>query len=203
MSSGISRRLRGYAKRFRGGAAIRGTGSAGHLYLGPRCDVSDAVLNVSGVVNIDSGCLLEGDITLDDGTYVGRDCVLLAGAGRDGFIRMGEGSLVYHHVSLYGGGGITIGRMVRVGGGVSMVSTDRVFDDPSVPIALQGHRTAPIVIEDDVWIGLHAVILAGVTVGRGAVVGAGAVVTRDVAPGAVVAGVPARVISQRGTGSHD
>ena len=59
-------------------------------------------------------------------------------------------------------------------------------------------RYAEVVIEDDVWIGSRATILAGVTVGRGAIVGAGAVVTRSVPPMAIVAGVPARVIGQRG-----
>jgi acetyltransferase-like isoleucine patch superfamily enzyme len=52
----------------------------------------------------------------------------------------------------------------------------------------------PVVIEDDVWIGTNAVILPGVTIGRGSIVGAGAVVTGDVPPEVIVAGVPARVI---------
>ena len=54
----------------------------------------------------------------------------------------------------------------------------------------------PVVIEDDVLIGANAVVLEGVRVGRGAVVAAGAVVVEDVPAGAVVAGVPARVIKQ-------
>ena len=55
-------------------------------------------------------------------------------------------------------------------------------------------KTAPVVIEDDVWLGTNAVILPGVRVGRGSIVGAGAVVVRDVPPFSVVAGVPARVV---------
>lgn len=55
----------------------------------------------------------------------------------------------------------------------------------------------PVAIEDDVWVGAGAIILMGVTVGRGAIIGAGAVVTRDVAPYSVVAGIPARVIRSR------
>lgn len=52
----------------------------------------------------------------------------------------------------------------------------------------------PVKIEDDVWVACRAIILSGVTIGRGAIVGAGAVVTKDVPPHTVVAGNPARVI---------
>jgi acetyltransferase-like isoleucine patch superfamily enzyme len=52
-------------------------------------------------------------------------------------------------------------------------------------------------IDDYAFVGSRATILAGVRIGRGAVVGAGAVVTRDVAPLAVVAGVPARQVGTR------
>ncbi len=54
-----------------------------------------------------------------------------------------------------------------------------------------------VVIEDDVWVGTRAIILNGVTIGRGAIVGAGAVVTRSVPPYAIVGGNPARVIRFR------
>ena len=55
----------------------------------------------------------------------------------------------------------------------------------------------PVVIEDDVWIGVNVVILRGVTIGRGAVIGAGAVVTKDVPPYSIVVGVPGKVLHKR------
>ena len=56
-----------------------------------------------------------------------------------------------------------------------------------------------VVIEDDAWIGTHAIIMPGVTIGRGAVVGAGCVVTKDVAPYSVVVGIPGELLKMRET----
>ncbi|PTE07673.1 acyltransferase [Mesorhizobium helmanticense] len=60
-----------------------------------------------------------------------------------------------------------------------------------------GIGIAPVTIEDNAFIGFGVIILKGVTIGRGAIVGAGSVVTRDVAPFTVVAGNPARLITDR------
>jgi acetyltransferase-like isoleucine patch superfamily enzyme len=56
--------------------------------------------------------------------------------------------------------------------------------------------SAPIVISDDVWIGMNATILKGVTIGEGAIVAAGAVVTKNVEPWTVVAGNPAKCVKR-------
>lgn len=55
----------------------------------------------------------------------------------------------------------------------------------------------PVVIESDVWVGTGAIILKGVTIGRGSVVAAGAVVTRSMPPYSIVGGVPAKVLKTR------
>lgn len=198
----LTRKFRGAARRTRGGWAkvVHGARADGPLYIGNHVDLGLSSLQCGHGVVIDSGTLVEGLVQLGDKAYVGRNCILMAGADRGGSIELGEDSLLYHGVSVYGAGGVKIGRMVRVGGGTSMVSSGRIFDDPDKPIISQGHRLAPIVIGDDVWIGLNSVILSGVTIGDGAVVGAGAVVTNDVPPLAVVGGVPARLIRMRGAG---
>ncbi|NUQ39504.1 MAG: hypothetical protein HUU23_17315 [Caldilineales bacterium] len=54
-----------------------------------------------------------------------------------------------------------------------------------------------IVIEDDVWLGVGAIVLDGVTIGRGAVIGAGAVVTESIPAYAIAVGAPARVVGHR------
>ena len=66
---------------------------------------------------------------------------------------------------------------------------------PAIPE--QAMEVMPVVLEDDVWLGAHVVVLKGVTIGKGAVVGAGAVVTKSVPPHEIVAGVPARSLGRR------
>jgi acetyltransferase-like isoleucine patch superfamily enzyme len=92
---------------------------------------------------------------------------------------------------------IIIGNNVLVAAGVRMITRKHGFADLDRPMSDQGYMNAPIFIEDDVWIGFQAVILPGLTIGRGAIVGSSAVVTHDVPPYSIVGGVPARVIRAR------
>ena len=99
---------------------------------------------------------------------------------------------------LYGRGGIRLGDHVLIGHHAAIYSSQHRWDlDATTPMIYQGHRIAPVWIGDDVWIGAHAVILPGVTIGTGTVVAAGAVVTGDTEPYSIVGGVPARPIGQR------
>ena len=88
---------------------------------------------------------------------------------------------------------VTIGAHCTLSWDVQVLDTD--FHAITVD-GVQRPSVAPVRIGDRVWIGTRAVVLKGVTVGDGAVVAAGAVVTADVPPGAVVAGVPARVVGR-------
>lgn len=97
---------------------------------------------------------------------------------------------------------IYIGDDVLIGPFVLIHTGNHIFSDPGKTIRSQGSSGKPIHIGDDVWIGGHAIVLSGVSIGRGAVVAAGAVVTKDVEPYTVVAGVPARKIGTRGHHDH-
>jgi acetyltransferase-like isoleucine patch superfamily enzyme len=75
----------------------------------------------------------------------------------------------------------------------------QVLDNDFHAITVDGTQQpskASVVIGDRVWVGTRAVILKGVTIGDGAIVAAGAVVTKDVPPGAIVAGMPAKVVGR-------
>ena len=107
-------------------------------------------------------------------------------------VSIGKGTVINEGCFLYITGGLLIGENVSVSAGVWMVTGTHDMNDPQFP---DDYR--PIVIGNHAWIGVRAILLAGITIGEGAVVMAGAVVTRDVPPYAVVGGVPARVVSQR------
>jgi acetyltransferase-like isoleucine patch superfamily enzyme len=107
-------------------------------------------------------------MTIGAGTQINRDCVLDAR------------------------GPLRIGDQVSISPEVVILTADHDHTAPGFPL-----RQRPVTIEDNVWIGMRAVVLPGVRIGRGAVVAAGAVVTKDVEPLTVVAGIPARVVARR------
>ena len=112
---------------------------------------------------------------------------------RDRSLRIGRHTRINRQCLLDARGPLRIGDNVSVSAEVAILTTQHRPDDPHFAV-----ESRQVVIEDHVWIGMRAMIMPGVTVGRGAVVAAGAVVTRDVAPSTVVGGVPARQIGERG-----
>lgn len=108
-------------------------------------------------------------------------------------LTIGKNTIINQHCLLDGRGGLLIGDNVNISSHVLLVAgTHDVQDGEGFAGSVRR-----IVIEDYVWLCTRALVLPGVTVGRGAVVAAGAVVTRSVPPCAIVAGVPARTIGER------
>lgn len=90
---------------------------------------------------------------------------------------------------IQGRNGIRIGNNVRIGPGAGIISADHDPDDYDKWL-----KTDPIVIGDNVWIGMHAVITAGVTIGNNVIIGANSVVTKDIPDNVVAAGIPCKPI---------
>jgi acetyltransferase-like isoleucine patch superfamily enzyme len=114
-------------------------------------------------------------------------------------LRMGDDVAINRNSTISAHGGVTIGDHVIVGPGVTLYAQNHRYDDPGRPIMEQGYTYNPVTIGSNVWIAAHVIVLPGVSIGDNVVVGAGAVVTRDVEPGVVVAGNPARVIRRLST----
>ena len=90
-------------------------------------------------------------------------------------------------------GPVSIGSHVNLAQGVTVSALNHNFSETDKRIDEQGITTRQIIIEDDVWIGTNATVLAGVRIGSHSVIAAGAVVTHDIPPHSLAAGVPAQV----------
>jgi acetyltransferase-like isoleucine patch superfamily enzyme len=155
---------------------LRGARIGPKTSIGKRLSVVHAkALRLGSRVEIEHDVFLKtisGTLTVGDFTFIGRGCEIDVAAS----VTIGSHTLLAPNVFI----------------------TDHTHNHrKGQRLDEQGSRVAPVVIGSDAWIGAHAVVLPGVTVGDGAIIGAGAVVTKDVAPFAIVAGVPARVIGTR------
>jgi acetyltransferase-like isoleucine patch superfamily enzyme len=135
------------------------------------------------------------NVSLDEDVYVGHYAIL-KGYHRNELV-VGAGSWIGQAAFLHAAGGITVGRDVGIGPHVCVLTSTHADPGRERPIMAGAIEARPVVLEDGCDLGVGAIVLPGVTVGRGAQVGAGAVVTRDVEPYAVVAGNPARVLRVR------
>jgi serine acetyltransferase len=153
---------------------------------------------------VGDGALLDalgtGGIHIGNNVTLGRGAALVCTGvvARPGLlIEIGDRTGIGDHCFLSGQGGIQIGSDVLLGPGVRIFSENHRFERLDVPIRSQGEERAPVVIEDDCWIGAGATVLGGVRIRSGTVVAAGAVVTRDTPANSLVMGVPARVTGHR------
>jgi len=126
-----------------------------------------------------------GRVIISDDVHVHRN-VLLRSFG--GTINIGKGTTINPFVCIYGQGGVTIGKYVSIATKTTIVAANHNYRDVNKFIKDQGVTAKGIVIEDDVWIGAHAVILDNVHIGKRSIIAAGAVVNRDVNEYAIVGG---------------
>lgn len=135
---------------------------------------------------------------------IGRHCRI------DGIVKIegGQGITIgdYVHIASFchlniGGGVLVIGDHAGIASGARVISGSNTPEGKSMsassPADMQMVKRLATTIEPFAFIGVGAIILPGITIGRGAIVGAGAVVLHDVEPGAIVAGNPARFIRWR------
>ena len=111
---------------------------------------------------------------------IGKNAVIMMGAVINIGAVIGEGTMIDMGAVL--GGRATVGKNCHVGAGAVLAGV------------IEPASATPVIVEDNVLIGANAVVIEGCRIGHDAVVAAGAVVVGDVAPNAVVAGCPARVI---------
>lgn len=123
--------------------------------------------------------------SIEPGVKLSRHLVVENGAG------IGTGTL------FTGAAPITLGRRLKMGPRCMFITNDHPIPPDRKTFSQLSGTNRPIVVGDDVFMGAGCIVLAGVNIGNGAAVGAGSVVSRDVPPGAVVVGAPAKVVRKR------
>ena len=151
--------------------------------IGPGCEVA-----------LGAAPARRGRVTIGGRTLLERGVLLHAYGGA---IFIGVDSYIGPYCSIYGHGGVTIGKDALISVGCRIFSSNHtVPPDPTI-IRSQPDLPMPVWIGNDVWLGAGSTVLGGVTIGNGCVIGAGAVVTNDIPPYSVAVGSPARVLRNR------
>ncbi len=158
---------------FMPGARCENDGNRENIRIGAHCTVGAALVSRFG-----------GVITVGENTYIGPDTSLQAKES----IRVGKNVIIANNVLILDNNNHPTSPEARL----EMSACADFLHDPLW--SWKDADSAPVVIEDNVWIGRDARVLKGVTVGKGSIVALGAVVTHDVPPYTVVAGNPARVV---------
>jgi acetyltransferase-like isoleucine patch superfamily enzyme len=152
------------------------------LEIGPRCRLlSGALLRLRGELLIGPGCEIRQDVSLN---VKGR----LRLTGRN---VLGKGAMVHADAEMLWEWGAVVAEYVTV------LDTHHDLDGTLVQMLDQGVTAMPIVLGAASFVGSKGTVMPGVRVGRASVVAAGSVATRDVPDGAIVGGIPAKVIRQR------
>ncbi|MEX2643693.1 MAG: acyltransferase [Acetobacterales bacterium] len=182
-------RLRGVSvgRRFyiEGVPRLKIRGRAGNIVIGDE-------VSVFGPIDLRNR--ENGRIVIEDDVKIDEHCRLVA--ANDATLRICAGADLGNYLTFNCGTDVTVGRDVLIAG-FCLVQSSNHRIAPDLPIKQQPHEYGPVTISDGAWIGAHAIVLPGVTIGRGAVIAAAAVVSRDVGEQDIVAGVPARAIGNR------
>lgn len=159
-----------------------------HWYLRKVSHVGRRVrLRGRPVVNADGSIIVHDRVQLV--SHVAR---LELGTGVAGVLEIGARTLVNYGCSIAALDRVSIGERCLIGPHCMII--DSAFHDIDPERRLEPPIADPITIGDNVWLGARVIVLPGVTIGENSVVGVGSVVTRDIPPGSLAVGVPAKVV---------
>lgn len=177
----------------------------GKIFIGKKCDI-----RCKKKIRFQGTALIEDYVKIDalskDGIIIGNNFSI----GRNSIIEctgvlreLGEGLIIEENVGIAANafiavrGNLKIGKDTIIGPGVSIHTENHNFSKLDMPIRLQGATRKGVEIGEDCWIGSKVTILDGVSIGKHSIIAAGAVVNKDVPEGAIVGGVPAKIIRMR------
>ena len=179
----LHNRLRAWSNRLYTRLVRRSFGA-----MGPGCNIM-LPFKCNNAKDISLG---EG-ITLCGGAWI--DCFRsYAGVDFEPRLEIGDGTYIGHRSHIMAIGRMTIGKDVMIADGVYISDNLHGYENPAVRVQDQPLKHAPVIIEDEVWLGENVCVLPGVTIGKHSVIGSNSVVTRSIPSFSVAVGTPAKVI---------
>ena len=157
-------------------------------------------ISIADDVVIDDNCVLDAKgttnqgIRIGRGVFLGRNTILSC---KNGDITLGDRVNIGFNSEVFSASSVRIAEDALIAAYVYVIGGGHEFADPSRSVLEQPRTSHGIDIGARTWLGAGVKVLDGVEIGDGAVIGTGAVVTQSVPPGAVAAGVPARVMRTR------
>ncbi len=137
--------------------------------------------------------ITKGSVSLLPGVWIESNSLCHCDGG---VISIGSRTFINRLVTIVSRIKVDIGNDVLIADNVSIYDHDHQIEDPNLTYGKQGYVSKSIVIEDNVWVGSHSVILKGVTIGKNSIVAAGSVVNHSIPSGEIWGGVPAKFIKK-------
>jgi len=172
-------------------------------YLAFRLNSSGGQVRTEGKlwINVPLRCDGSGQVTIGHrvsigfppAPIIGDGMVRLQARSKNAAIKVGAGTSLSNNIQVIAEASISIGERCLIGDGVLIMDSD-AHNLSAAGRHDEAPLIAPVVIEDNVFVGSRVVILKGVTIGKDSVIGAGSVVIRSIPPGVIAAGNPAKVI---------
>ncbi len=172
----------------------------GSVSVGDCCAIADGVIiggevRLGDRVQIEKHAQLTGNVQIGDDTLIGSFSIL--STTRDGRLIIGKDVLVNSFSVIGSSARVEIGDHCIFAAYVQITDATHGIRDPGKLTKHADFETAPVRIEENVWLGSAAMVMMGVTIGRGAVIGAKALVTDDIPALSIAYGLPARVVRTR------
>jgi maltose O-acetyltransferase len=178
-----------------------GSAISGNVTLGAGV-VLDAGTRIRGQVSIGAGCRIAREVEIVGNVEIGCHTVIgsysIISTMPAGRLRIGDDVLVNSYNVLGASQSVEIGDHCIFAAYVQITDASHGFDDPDALIKHAEFATAPVRLEQNVWLGSGVMVTKGVTIGAGAVVGAKSLVTKDIPALGVAYGLPAKVVRIRG-----
>jgi acetyltransferase-like isoleucine patch superfamily enzyme len=133
-----------------------------------------------------------GTLIVEDNVRLVSTLATLELVAESGTIKIGQGTYINYGCSISALECVSIGPRCNIGTYAILMDNDYHRVEPER--RNERPESAPIILEENVWLGARVIVLHGVTIGVGSVIGAGSVVTRDIPPRSLAVGMPARVI---------